>query len=69
MYVCIVSLDFLCIWQIQVPVYCVCRIPAHLRCIQCSVLLHLIDIFFLTCFVCGRYRKSRLACVCLWDLD
>ena len=25
------------------------RIPAHLRCTQCSILLHLMDICFLTC--------------------
>ena len=28
--------------------YCVWRIPAHLRCTQCSILLHLMDICFLT---------------------
>ena len=44
MSVCIVSLDFLCIWQVQVYVYCARRIPAHLRCTQCSIMLHLIDI-------------------------
>ena len=49
MSVWVVSMDFLCIWQIQVYVYCVWRIPAHLRCTQCSILLHLMDICFLTC--------------------
>ena len=39
-YVC-VSLDSLCRWQVQVSVYCAWRIPAHLRCTQCSILLHL----------------------------
>ena len=45
------SLDSLCRWQAQVSVYCTWRIPAHLRCTQCSILLHLIDICFLT-FIC-----------------
>ena len=49
MYVCVVSQDYLCRWQVQVSVYCDRRIPAHLRCTQCSILLHLIDICFLTC--------------------
>ena len=35
-YVC-VSLDSLCRWQVQVSVYCAWRIPAHLRCTQCSI--------------------------------
>ena len=43
------SLDSLCRWQVQVSVYCDWRIPAHLRCTQCSILLHLMDIWFLTC--------------------
>ena len=47
-YVC-VSLDSLCRWQIQVSVYCAWRIPAHLRCTQCSILLYLMDICFITC--------------------
>ena len=54
-YVCVVSLDSLCWWQVQVYVYCARRIPVHLRCTQCSILLHLIDICFLT-FVCDGYR-------------
>ena len=54
-YVC-VSLDSLCRWQVQVSVYCAWRIPAHLRCTQCSILLHLIDICFLTC-------------ICLWQIS
>ena len=44
-----VSLDSLCRWQVQVSVYNDWRIPAHLRCIQCSILLHCMDICFLTC--------------------
>ena len=47
-YAC-VSLDSLCRWQVQASVYCAWRIPAHLRCTQCSILLHLMDIWFLTC--------------------
>ena len=36
--------------------YCAWRIPAHLRCTQCSILLHLMDICFLTC-------------ICLWQIS
>ena len=36
--------------------YCTWRIPAHLRCTQCSILLHLMDICFLTC-------------ICLWQIS
>ena len=36
--------------------YCDWRIPAHLRCTQCSILLHLMDICFLTC-------------ICLWQIS
>ena len=32
MSVCVVSLDSLCRWQVQVSVYCARRIPVHLRC-------------------------------------
>ena len=56
MSVCVVSLDYLCRWQIQVSVYCARRIPAHLRVTQCSILLHHIDICFLTC-------------ICLWHIS
>ena len=52
---CGVSLDSMCRWQVQVSVYCAWRIPAHLRCTQCSILLHLMDICF-------------LACICLWQM-
>ena len=51
-----VSLDSLCSWQVQVSVYCAWRIPAHRRCTQCSILLHLMDICFLTC-------------ICLWQIS
>ena len=50
------SLDYLCRWQVQVSVYCAWRIPAHLMCTQCSILLHLMDICFLTC-------------ICLWQIS
>ena len=43
------SLDSLSRWQVQVSVYCAWRTPAHLRCTQCSILLHFMDIYFLTC--------------------
>ena len=36
--------------------YCAWRIPAHLRCTQCSILLHLMDICF-------------LSCICLWQIS
>ena len=36
--------------------YCAWRIPAHLRCTQCSILLDLMDICFLTC-------------ICLWQIS
>ena len=54
-YVCVrcECLDSLCRWKVQVSVYCSWWIPAHLRCTQCSILLHLMDICFLTC-------------ICLW---
>ena len=51
-----VSLDSLCRWQVQVSVYCAWWIPAHLRCTQCSILLHLMDICFLTY-------------ICLWQIS
>ena len=56
MSVCIVSLDSMCRWQVRVSVYCARLIPAHLRCTQCSILWHLIDICFLTC-------------ICLWQIS
>ena len=37
-------------------VYCARRIPAHLMCTQCSILLHHIDIGF-------------LQCICLWQIS
>ena len=49
MSVLVVSLDTLCRWQVQVSIYCAWRVPTHPRCTQCSILLHLMDICFLTC--------------------
>ena len=46
---CVVGLDYSWRWQVQVSVYCARRIPVLLRCIQCSILLHIIDTCFLTC--------------------
>ena len=50
------SPDYLCRWQVQVSVYCARQILAHLMCIQCSILLHLMDICF-------------LPCICLWQIS
>ena len=49
-YVCVsCEFVFLCRRQVQVSVYCARRIPAHFRCTQSSIMLHLIDICFLPC--------------------
>ena len=57
MYVCVVSLDPLWRWQVQVNVYCDQRISAHLRwCIQCSLMLHLIV-------------SGCITCICLWQIS
>ena len=47
MSVCVVSMDYLCRWQVQVSVYCVKRIPAHLMGTHCSIMLRLTDICFM----------------------
>ena len=52
----VVSLDYLCCWPVQVSVYCARRIPAHLGCTQCSILLQRIDIYCVTC-------------ICLWQIS
>ena len=52
----VLCLDSLCRWQVQVSVYYAWRIPAHLRCTQCSIQLHFMDICFLTC-------------ICLWQIS
>ena len=62
------SLDSLCRWHVQVSVYCAWRLVRILGAPQCSILLHLMDICFLPC-IYGSYRKSRLVCVWLSDLD
>ena len=64
------GLDSLCRWHIQVSVYCARRIPTNLRCIQCSILLHPIDICFLPC-ICVWQISQIQTCVCvlLSDLD
>ena len=56
------------VWIVQMvgPGICVWRISAHPRCTQCSILLHLMDICFLTY---SRYHKFRLVCLMLSDLD
>ena len=64
MYVGGVSLDSLCRRQVQVSVYCVWRIPAHLRYTQCAILLHLMDICFLTC-ICLWQISQIQTCCCL----
>ena len=56
MYVCVVSMDALWRWQVQVSVYYARQIPAQLRCTQCSIMLHLMGICFLTC-------------ICLWQIS
>ena len=46
---------FVCRWPVQVYVNCARQIPAYLRCTQCSILVHNIDIGF-------------LPCICLWHI-
>ena len=58
------SPDFLCRWQVRVSVYCARRIPAHPRCTQCSILLHLIDICFLPCICLWQISKIQ-TCLCV----
>ena len=48
-------MDYLFRRHVQIYVYCARRIPAHLRCTQCSIMLHLVDIFF-------------ILCICLWQI-
>ena len=58
MYVCVV-VWFLCVdgrSRYLYSVYCTRRIPAHLRCTQCSIMLDHIDIGFLTY-------------ICLWQIS
>ena len=54
------DLDSLCRSQGQVSVYCASRIPAHLRCTQCWVLLHLIDVCFLVCIFLEQTSQIQI---------
>ena len=56
MSLCAMSLYYMCWWQVQVSVYCARQISAHLRCTQYPIMLHLIDICFLTC-------------LCMWQIS
>ena len=71
--VCVVILDSLCRRQVQVSVYCARRISAHLRCILDASRVQLCCTLSISAsyrvFVCCKYRKSKLACVWLSDLD
>ena len=58
----------MCRWQVQVSVYCAWRMPAHLRCTQCSILLHLMDIYFLTCICLWHYWQISQIQTCLFTV-
>ena len=62
----VASSDYLCRWQVQVQVsvYCSWRIPAHLRCTQCSILLHIMDICFLPCICLWQISQIQI-CLCV----
>ena len=60
----VVSLNSLRRWQVQVYVYCARRIPAHLRCTQCSIMLHIVDICILPC-ICLRQISQIQTCLCV----
>ena len=52
--------------QVQVSVYCVRWIPAHIRCTECSILLRLIDICFLPCICLRLWQISKIqTCLCV----
>ena len=53
------SPDYLGRCQDHVSVFCARRIPAHLGCTQCSIMLHIIDI----CLI------SNQLCICLWHIS
>ena len=55
-YIC-VSFDFIVYMEVQVSVYCA-------RCTQCSILLHLIEICFLTC-ICVWKISLIQTCLCV----
>ena len=46
----------LCLWPVQVSVYCARQIPVHFWCTQCPILLLIIDICF-------------LPYICLWQIS
>ena len=54
----------MCGWQVQVYVYCARRIPAHLKCTQCSILMNLFDICFLSCICLWQISKIK-TCLCV----
>ena len=58
--------DSLCRCQVQVSVYCTWRISAHLRCTQYSIMLHLMDICFLTCICLWQISQIQ---TCLCEVD
>ena len=60
----VVSPDYLCGWQVQVSVYCAWQIHAHLRCTQCSILLHIMDICFLPCNYLWQISQIHTFFVC-----
>ena len=57
----VLCLDYLYIWQVLVSVYCARRIPAHLRCTQCSILLHLPTVYW---SVVDTANPDLFACGC-----
>ena len=66
MFVCVLSLHYLCGLSVQVSVYCARNIlgaPSVQSC--CTLSISASD----HVFVYDRYCKSRLACVWLSDLD
>ena len=64
MSVCVVSPDSLCRLQIQLYVYCAGQIPAHFNCIQCAIMLYLMDIFFPLC-ICLWMISQIQTCLCV----
>ena len=64
MSVLVVNLDYLCSWYVHISLHCARRIHAHLRCTQCSIMLHLTDIFFLPC-ICLWQILQMYTCLCV----
>ena len=69
MSVCVVRLDNLCRWQVQVSVYCARWRPAFLWCNSVQSCWTLSISASYRVFVCGRHRKSRLAFMGLSERD